>query len=99
MTANQSQVIGFALTSRLPSVHNSESAVVAGGLMSYAMDNHERYRLVASSVDKILKGAKPAELPLQQPSKFELTLNLKTAKQIGLTIPPNVLARADHVIR
>jgi putative ABC transport system substrate-binding protein len=63
------------------------------------MDNHERYRLVASSVDKILKGAKPAELPLQQPSKFELTLNLKTAKQIGLTIPPNVLARADHVIR
>src|SRR5262245_39964525 len=99
MTANQNRVIGFALKNRVASVHNGKATVEAGGLMSYAADDRERYRLVAIYVDKILKGANPAELPVEQPKKFELVINLKTAKQIGLTIPPNVLARADRVIR
>jgi putative tryptophan/tyrosine transport system substrate-binding protein len=99
MNANQKRTIGFALKSRLPSMYQRREAVDAGGLMSYGADLADSYRRVATYVDKILKGAKPADLPVEQPTKFELVINLKTAKQIGLTIPPNVLARADRVIK
>ncbi len=99
MTANQKRITGLTLKSRLPSVYGRKDAVDAGGLMSYGADFADSYRRVAYYVDKILKGAKPADLPVEQPTKFELVINLKTAKQIGLTIPPNVLARADKVIK
>ena len=96
---NQKRIAGFALKSRLPSMKSNKDFVDAGGLMSYAADQADIYRRVAYFVDRILKGAKPADLPVEQPTKFELVINLKTAKQIGLTIPPNVLVRADRVIR
>jgi putative ABC transport system substrate-binding protein len=99
MNANQKRTVGFALRSRLPSVYQSKEAVDAGGLMSYSADEAESYRRVAYYVDRILKGAKPAELPVERPTKFELVINLKTAKQIGLTIPPEVLARANRLIK
>jgi putative tryptophan/tyrosine transport system substrate-binding protein len=99
MRANEKRIAGFALKSRLPSTYNYREAVDAGGLMYYGADQVDSYRRVAYYVDRILKGAMPADLPVQQPTKFELVINLKTAKQIGLTIPPNVLARADKVIR
>jgi ABC-type uncharacterized transport system substrate-binding protein len=99
MNRNQKRIVGFTLKSRLPSVYGSREAVDAGGLMYYGADFADSYRRVAYFVDKILKGAKPAELPVEEPTKFEFVINLKTAKQIGLTIPPNVLARADRVIK
>ena len=93
------RVINFALKSRLPSMYAYPQAVEVGGLVSYSAEEAERYRRVAYFVDRILKGTKPADLPVEQPKKFELVINLQTAKQIGLTIPPNVLARADRVIK
>jgi putative tryptophan/tyrosine transport system substrate-binding protein len=99
MTANQKRIAGLALRSRLPSMHYSRDAVDAGGLMYYGADLADSYRRVAYYVDRILKGAKPADLPVEQPTKFELVINLKTAKQIGLTIPQSVLYRADKVIK
>jgi putative tryptophan/tyrosine transport system substrate-binding protein len=99
MIVNQKRIVGFTLKSRLPSVWGSSRDVDAGGLMSYAGDRAESYRRVAYYVDRILKGTKPADLPVEQPTKFELVINLKTAKQIGLTIPPEVLARASRLIK
>ena len=99
MSNNCKRIVGFALKSRLPSVHGNREAVDAGGLMSYGADLADSYRRVAYYVDRILKGAKPADLPVEQPTKFEFVINLKTAKQIGLTIPPELLARADQVIK
>jgi putative tryptophan/tyrosine transport system substrate-binding protein len=96
---NAKRIAHFALKSRLPSAYSNRAGVDAGGLMYYGVDPVNNYRRVATYVDRILKGAKPAELPVEQPTKFELAINLKTAKQIGVTIPPNVLARADRVIK
>ena len=96
---NQERIAAFAIKSRLPSVFDERAAIDVGGLMFYGADLAESYQRVATFVDKILKGRKPADLPIEQPTKFELAINLKTAKQIGLTIPPNVLARADRVIK
>ena len=89
----------LALKSRLPSMYINRESVDAGGLMYYGADVAESYRRVAYYVDRILKGAKPADLPVEQPTKFELVINLKTAKQIGVTIPPEVLARATRIIK
>ncbi|HSE85441.1 MAG TPA: ABC transporter substrate-binding protein [Candidatus Binatia bacterium] len=99
MRPNQKRIAGFALKSRLPSVASSEEFLDAGGLISYAADDADSYRRVAIYVDRILKGAKPADLPVEQPTKFELVINLKTAKQIGVTIPQSLLYRADKVIK
>ena len=84
---------------RLPAIYVQENFITSGGLMSYGPNQSERYKRIAVFIDKILKGAKPADLPVEQPTKFEFIINLKAAKQIGLTIPPNVLVRADKVIR
>jgi ABC-type uncharacterized transport system substrate-binding protein len=99
MTDNQKRIVGFASKSRLPVVYPSREAVDAGGMMSYGADLADSYPRVAYYVDRILKGAKPADLPVEQPTKFELVINLKTAKQIGLTIPQSLLYRADKVIK
>ena len=99
INANEKRIVARALKSRIPSVYSNREAVETGGLMYYGADVADFYRRVAIYVDKILKGATPADLPVEQPTKFELVINLKTAKQIGLTIPQKVLARADRVIK
>jgi putative tryptophan/tyrosine transport system substrate-binding protein len=98
-TTNQKPLVNLAAKNRLPAIYSREDYVDAGGLMSYGADRVEPYRRAALMIDKILRGANPTDLPVEQPTKFELVINLKTAKQIGLTIPPNVLARADRVIK
>ena len=97
--SHRTQITELAVKSRLPASYSNPSYVEDGGLMSYGASVTDLYRRAATYVDKILKGTKPADLPVEQPTKFELIINLKTAKQIGLTIPPNVLARADKVIK
>jgi putative ABC transport system substrate-binding protein len=99
LNSNQTRIVSFASKSRLPSVYGRREYVDLGGLMYYGADITDSYRRVAWYIDKILKGAKPADLPVEQPKKFELVINLKAAKQIGLTIPEKVLARADRIIR
>jgi putative ABC transport system substrate-binding protein len=99
MSYYQKQIADLAIKNRLPSLYETSAYVEAGGLMSYSSDDPANFRRAATYVDKILKGTKPADLPVEQPTKFDLIINLKTAKQIGLTIPPNVLARADRVIK
>ena len=96
---NRKRIAELAIQNRLPSMSEGRVFVEAGILASYSSDENDSFRRAATYVDKILKGAKPADLPVEQPTKFEFVINLKTAKQIGLTIPPNVLARADRVIR
>jgi putative ABC transport system substrate-binding protein len=97
--SHRAELIAFAVKKRLPAIYHQSQYVESGGLMSYGASFTEMDRRAATYVDRILKGAKPAELPIEQPTKFELVISLKTAKQMGLTIPPNVLARADRVIR
>jgi ABC-type uncharacterized transport system substrate-binding protein len=97
--ASRKQIADLAISNRLPAIYPRKDFIESGGLMSYGADENEVWRRVAVMIDKILKGRKPADLPVEQPTKFELIINLKTAKQIGLTIPPNVLARADRVIK
>ena len=99
MSRYQARIVNLTVKNRLPTMYTQSSGVIEGGLMSYAADVIEIRRRAATYVDKIIKGTRPAELPVQQPTKFELIINLKAAKQIGLTIPPNLLARADKVIR
>jgi putative ABC transport system substrate-binding protein len=98
-SANRKRVVEFAAKSRLPAIYYRREFVEGGGLMSYAANPNDLARRAAIFVDKILKGAKPADLPVEQPTKFQLVINLKAAKQIGLTIPPSVLAKADTVIK
>jgi putative ABC transport system substrate-binding protein len=99
LNLHRAEFAKLAVKSRLPAIYEGVEEVEAGGLMSYGVSFTDLYRRAAIYVDKILKGAKPADLPVEQPTKFEFIVNLKTAKQIGLTIPPNVLARADKVIK
>jgi putative ABC transport system substrate-binding protein len=96
--AERSRIVELAAKSRLPTIYGAKEYAEAGGLMAYGPSLRENWRRAATYVDKILKGAKPAELPVEQPTKFELVINLKTAKALGLTIPQSLLQRADQVI-
>ena len=98
MVENRPQVIALAAHYRLPAIYERREFVEGGGLLSYGQVFRENLERAAALVDKILKGAKPADLPVEQPTRFELVVNLKTAKALGLTVPPSVLARADEVI-
>ncbi len=97
--ANQGQIVSFARRNRLPSIYPIKEFVDAGGLMSYGASNADQWRRAATFVDKILKGRKPADLPVEQPTRFELVINMKTAKALGITFPPTILIRADQVIQ
>jgi putative tryptophan/tyrosine transport system substrate-binding protein len=97
--SHRKRIADLATKGRLPAISGTREHVEAGGLMAYGPSFPDMYRRAATYVDKILKGAKPAELPVEQPTKFELVVNLKAAEQIGVSIPPNVLARADRVIK
>jgi putative ABC transport system substrate-binding protein len=99
VTSQRTKIINLAAKNRLPAIYDRAEFVAEGGLMTYSVSSTDLFRRAAVYVDKILKGAKPADLPVEQPTKFEFVINLKAAKQIGLTIPPNVLVRADRVIR
>jgi putative tryptophan/tyrosine transport system substrate-binding protein len=99
LSTHRAQIIELAVKNRLPAMYHNSQFVEAGGLMSYSANLTDLFHRSATFVDKILKGTKPADLPVEQPTKFEFVINLNAAKQIGLTIPPNVLARADRVIR
>jgi putative tryptophan/tyrosine transport system substrate-binding protein len=99
LTSHQKRILDFLVQNRLPAIFESRGWVEAGGLISYGANYPDAHKRAASQMDKILKGTKPADIPVEQPTKFELVINLKTAKQIGLIIPPNVLARADKVIK
>jgi ABC-type uncharacterized transport system substrate-binding protein len=96
---NSQRIIELAAKNRLPSVWEAGEFVKPGGLLAYSSDDPHNFRRVATYIDKILKGAKPGVLPIEQPTKFELVINLKTAKEIGVTIPASILARADRVIQ
>jgi len=97
--SHRKQIVDLAVINRLPAIYYTAEWVEAGGLLTYGASFPDLFRRAATYVDKILKGVNPADLPVEQPKKFEFIINLKTAKQIGLTIPPNVLARADRVIK
>jgi putative ABC transport system substrate-binding protein len=99
LNAERQRIADLAIETRLPAIYEFKEFVEAGGLMSYGTDIVAVYRRLGIYIDKIFKGTKPSELPVEQPTKFDLVVNLKTAKQIGLTMPPNVLARADQVIK
>ena len=99
LNANRKRILDFLIRNRLPAIFENKEWVEDGGLISYGPDFSDAVRRVATLMDKVLKGTKPVDIPVEQPTRFEMVINLKTAKQIGLTIPPNVLARADKVIR